>query len=181
MQINSDSNIQLKSSFTEHAKVVEMINSLNLSWKAENYEQFSGMTIEDLNKFTGRKSSIRDIAPSKKSTSLLKVGANKPLPHETSLKKKISKRKMKIAGDMTNMMRFKEEEVGSIFESLSFSGKIQRKRKFLEEQKAGEKNNEKAQDSGDKDSTFKDLPKDYLIWKDKCSPAESQVNQFNKN
>lgn len=46
--------LSLDSEFTNHEEVVERINSMNLSWKAEVYEEFKGKTIAEINKFSGR-------------------------------------------------------------------------------------------------------------------------------
>jgi len=48
--------LRLNNQFTNHAEVVARINSLNLGWKAEVYDEFKGKTISELNKFSGRKS-----------------------------------------------------------------------------------------------------------------------------
>jgi len=49
----------LNSEFKNHEEVVERLNSLNLSWKAEVYEEFKDKTIKDLNRLSGRKSKER--------------------------------------------------------------------------------------------------------------------------
>ena len=46
--------IKLTNEFTNHAEIVSRINSLDLGWKAANYDEFKGMTIKDLNKISGR-------------------------------------------------------------------------------------------------------------------------------
>jgi len=51
------SKLRLTLRFKEHSKVVERLNELNLGWKADNYEQFSNLTLEQLNKFSGRANS----------------------------------------------------------------------------------------------------------------------------
>lgn len=47
--------LTLHSQFKDHSQFVERINAMNLGWKAESYENFSGMTLEQLNNFAGRK------------------------------------------------------------------------------------------------------------------------------
>ncbi len=46
--------LKLTSEFTNHAEIVSRINSFNLGWKAEVYDEFKGMTIKELNKISGR-------------------------------------------------------------------------------------------------------------------------------
>lgn len=48
--------MMLNSEFTNHSEVVERINNSNLSWKAENYAEFEGKTISQINLMSGRKS-----------------------------------------------------------------------------------------------------------------------------
>ncbi len=48
--------LKLTNDFTNHSEVVERINSLNLGWKANLYDEFKGKTISQLNKISGRKS-----------------------------------------------------------------------------------------------------------------------------
>lgn len=50
----TNSLLSLNAEFTNHEEVVERINSMNLSWKAEVYEEFKGKTIAEINKFSGR-------------------------------------------------------------------------------------------------------------------------------
>lgn len=47
--------ITLHAQFKDHMKFVEKLNSMNGMWKAENYENFASMTVEELNSFAGRK------------------------------------------------------------------------------------------------------------------------------
>jgi hypothetical protein len=49
--------LELTAEFKDHAKVVERINSENGSWKAANYDEFRGLSIQDLNVIAGRKKS----------------------------------------------------------------------------------------------------------------------------
>lgn len=53
-QMKTRSLLTLNAAFTNHEEVVERINSMNLSWKAEVYNEFKGKTIADINKFSGR-------------------------------------------------------------------------------------------------------------------------------
>lgn len=46
--------LQLTAKFKDHSKFVERINSMNYMWKAENYAEFSSMTLGELNRFAGR-------------------------------------------------------------------------------------------------------------------------------
>ena len=57
MESKFASHIKLTSQFTDHAKVVERINTSKGTWKAAVYEEFEGKTIEQLNKMAGRKKS----------------------------------------------------------------------------------------------------------------------------
>lgn len=51
----SRNKLTLTAQFREHSKFVERINAKNAMWKAENYDNFSSMTLEELNSFAGRK------------------------------------------------------------------------------------------------------------------------------
>jgi len=55
LQTNEKEKLELTSNFKDHAKVVERINSMNDLWKATNYEEFSKLTIKELNSFAGRR------------------------------------------------------------------------------------------------------------------------------
>lgn len=55
-QMSTKAYLTLTSEFTNHAEIVERINSLNLSWKAGVYDEFKDLSISDLNKVLGRKS-----------------------------------------------------------------------------------------------------------------------------
>lgn len=57
LNLKTRAKLHLTSTFKEHAKVVDRINELNLGWKAFNYDQFSDLTIEQLNKMSGRNKS----------------------------------------------------------------------------------------------------------------------------
>jgi hypothetical protein len=46
--------LNLSSEFTNHEEVVERINSMNLSWKAEVYSELKGKTISEMNNFYGK-------------------------------------------------------------------------------------------------------------------------------
>ena len=45
----------LDSKFKEHSKVVDKINKMNGLWKAKNYEEYSNLSIEELNSLAGKK------------------------------------------------------------------------------------------------------------------------------
>ena len=47
--------LMLSNQFKNHDEVVKRLNSMGNLWKAENYDQFKSMTIEELNKFAGRR------------------------------------------------------------------------------------------------------------------------------
>jgi hypothetical protein len=47
--LGSEAEIQLTAQFKDHEKFVEKINAMGLSWKAENYEQFQGKTLGEIN------------------------------------------------------------------------------------------------------------------------------------
>jgi hypothetical protein len=51
----SRNKLTLTAMFREHSKFVERVNAMNGMWKAENYDNFSKMTLEELNSFAGRK------------------------------------------------------------------------------------------------------------------------------
>jgi hypothetical protein len=51
------SELKLTNEFKDHDRVVERLNSMGNLWKAANYDQFKSMSIQDLNKFAGRKKS----------------------------------------------------------------------------------------------------------------------------
>jgi hypothetical protein len=55
MESKFQNKLQLSNTFKDHAKVVDRINTENLSWKAKNYEEFENLTIEEMNKFAGNK------------------------------------------------------------------------------------------------------------------------------
>ncbi len=56
LQIKTKTFFKLNSNFKNHLEVVERINSLNLSWKAQALNQFKDMTVKEINKMSGRKS-----------------------------------------------------------------------------------------------------------------------------
>jgi hypothetical protein len=47
--LGTESMLQLNAEFKDHARFVEKINDMGLSWKAANYEQFQGKTLKELN------------------------------------------------------------------------------------------------------------------------------------
>lgn len=56
LQAKEKETLVLDAKFKDHSKVVEMINSMKDSmWEADNYEEYSNLTIEDLNNLAGRK------------------------------------------------------------------------------------------------------------------------------
>ena len=52
---NSRNKLTLTVQFKDHSKFVERVNAMNGMWKAENYDNFSTMTLEELNSYAGRK------------------------------------------------------------------------------------------------------------------------------
>lgn len=52
---NSRNKLTLSAQFKDHSKFVERVNAMNGMWKAKNYENFSSMTLNELNSFAGRK------------------------------------------------------------------------------------------------------------------------------
>lgn len=52
---SAESYLTLTTEFSNHAEIVERINSLNLSWRAEVYDEFKDLSISALNKISGRK------------------------------------------------------------------------------------------------------------------------------
>jgi cathepsin C len=57
MESKFTTKLELTANFKDHSSVVERINAMDYSWKAANYEEFQGLTIEELNKIAGRKKS----------------------------------------------------------------------------------------------------------------------------
>lgn len=55
LEAKSRNKMTLTSKFKDHYMFVNRINSMNTFWKAENYEDFSNLTVEELNRFAGRK------------------------------------------------------------------------------------------------------------------------------
>jgi cathepsin C len=53
METQSLDTMVLDASFKDHDKLVERINSANLSWKAKSYDEFKKYTMGDLNKIVG--------------------------------------------------------------------------------------------------------------------------------
>jgi hypothetical protein len=49
--------LKLNNEFKEHSKVVDRLNELDMGWKAFNYDQFSSLTLLEINKFSGRSNS----------------------------------------------------------------------------------------------------------------------------
>lgn len=47
----------MNSQFTEHTAMAEKINKANGTWKAEAYDFYYGLKIEDLNRLAGRNKS----------------------------------------------------------------------------------------------------------------------------
>ena len=45
----------LDAKFKDHSKVVDKINSMNGLWKAKNYDEYSNLSIEELNTLAGKK------------------------------------------------------------------------------------------------------------------------------
>ena len=52
---NSRNKLTLTAQFRDHSSFVERVNAMNGMWKAENYDNFSSMTLEELNSYAGRK------------------------------------------------------------------------------------------------------------------------------
>lgn len=55
LESSSRNKITLTAKFKDHFMFVNKLNSMNTSWKAENYENFSNLTVEELNRIAGRK------------------------------------------------------------------------------------------------------------------------------
>ncbi len=152
---------------------------MNLSWKAENYEQFADMTIEELNKFTGRNRSGSNVrmksvnkAKTKAKNKLESYKTNKPRP-STPLpyKKKLTKRR--IPDFFFGLMRFKEKNSErSVFDTL---GVKTENNKLLKKLSTTIKKKTKIPPEEEVDPDFKDLPRNFLKWRSICSPSESQV------
>jgi len=193
LKIKIKSRINLSANFKEHAKVVDRINALNLSWKAENYDQFANMTIDELNNFTGRnrsKFSLNFISSDPKKQSKSLNLRNKPLPTIKNLYS--AKRKT-----FFDLMRFREKEevTESVFDKLEINKKsskssnveqslfsiintFKKKSNIKDEalkQVSREAANKEVEESDERDKDFPDLPKNFLKWKDYCSKADQQV------
>ena len=54
-QSTTENKFLLTASFRDHSRFVNKINSMNYMWKAENYDQFSTMTLSELNRYAGKK------------------------------------------------------------------------------------------------------------------------------
>ena len=102
METKATSHLELSSEFKDHDKVVERVNSMTNLWKAENYEQFKSLSIEDLNNLAGRKKlknvikqefRLKSVSTDnkshkiKKNLSLLKKLSNYHLNHKKSFLK----------------------------------------------------------------------------------------------
>ena len=57
LESRSRNKMSLTSKFKDHFIFVNKLNSMNTFWKAENYDNFSNLTVEELNRFAGRKRS----------------------------------------------------------------------------------------------------------------------------
>ena len=58
--IETSEKLNISSDFKDHKQVVDKINSITDLWEATNYNEFSSMTIEQLNKYAGRKKKSLD-------------------------------------------------------------------------------------------------------------------------
>ena len=55
LESSSRNKMTLTAGFKDHYMFVNRLNSMNTFWKAENYEDFSNLTVEELNRYAGRK------------------------------------------------------------------------------------------------------------------------------
>ena len=55
LESSSRNKMTLTSQFKDHYMFVNRLNSMSGFWKAENYEDFSNLTVEELNRYAGRK------------------------------------------------------------------------------------------------------------------------------
>jgi cathepsin C len=55
LQSNEKETLFLHSKFKDHAKVVEKINKMNGLWTAKNYDEYTNLTIEELNNLAGKR------------------------------------------------------------------------------------------------------------------------------
>jgi hypothetical protein len=55
LESSSRNKMTLTAKFKDHFIFVNKLNSMNTFWKAENYENFSNLTVEELNRYAGRK------------------------------------------------------------------------------------------------------------------------------
>lgn len=101
--------------FTYNAMLVEAINSENLLFKAENYEEFSKMSFKELNKFAGRIKRLRN----KKTSHKKRNGfSSKKISELGSFIQKKSN-KLKISKDKENLMA-----INDIPENFSWAEKM---------------------------------------------------------
>jgi len=200
LRVKIKSKLKLSAGFKEHAKVVDRINSLNLSWKAENYEQFADMTIEDLNHFTGKNRSKK-----KENTMFSSIMNNlkNENKHPSVDKLNQSNGKERYLFNSFNLMRFREKDdtnIPSIFDNFDLKPHKNNLKKNLKKDKSKEisklgelildtnnnsikhkyKSEENVVEDAERDNDFKDLPKNFLKWKKYVSPPASQVdNNYN--
>ena len=89
--LEAKSELKLDSEFKDHDKVVDRLNSMTNLWTATNYDQFKKMSIEELNKFAGRKKSINpNIVEEFRLKSVSNVDKSHKVKNDINLLKKLS-------------------------------------------------------------------------------------------
>ena len=90
LESKSMSSLKLSSEFKDHSKVVERLNSMSNSWTATNYEEFKTMSIEDLNRFAGRRKNNHAITEEFRLKSISTTIKSKKVKKDLSMLKKLS-------------------------------------------------------------------------------------------
>ena len=152
MKLKTRATLKLNSQFKEHSKVVERLNELNLGWKAYNYDQFSGLTLAEINKFSGRSNNrLPSEFKSRSSNFNFKEFSNESKHKKLSAKmRRMMKRRQNPPG-YTNEINDEMNESQNIEELISSSS------------------------NSEYDPDYKNLPKNFLKWRDYVGTAHNQV------
>jgi len=181
-----------------HNSTVDYINSVQNLWTAEAYDEFSHMTIQELNKYAGRKrefpkeaKSIADkfftknpmkISPIQtqqkpqhynltdynyiqQNLKFAKLLKNKAKTFKTNNKKKLSKNKNTEFNKAIKKLNKNDFARNIKFKSIFSTTILRRKKSKSKSRKMSRKN---------KDSDFKDLPKNFKRWVDYMPPVRNQ-------
>lgn len=90
LEAKATSQLKLTNEFKNHDQVVERLNQMNNLWKAANYDQFKSMSIEDLNRFAGRRKSSHFIPEEFRFKSVDTADKTQKIKKDLSLLKKLS-------------------------------------------------------------------------------------------